>query len=153
MAKDRETFDLILWRHADAEDGYPDAARQLTGRGRHQAQAVARWLSRHLPNEYRMIVSPATRAQQTAEALSNDFETVDRLGLNAQPAEVLEAAGWDEPQGVVVIVGHQPTLGRVAALVLTGEAAEWTIKKGAAWWFRRNPEGVRLLAALPPEMV
>jgi phosphohistidine phosphatase len=153
MPKERETFDLILWRHADAEDGYPDSARELTGRGRHQAEAVARWLSRHLPRDYRLIVSPAARAQQTAEALNQEFETVDGIGLNARPEQVLEAAGWEQPHGVVVVVGHQPTLGHVAALLLTGQAEEWSIKKGAAWWFRRTPQGIRLLAAVPAEMV
>ena len=153
MAKERGSLELILWRHADAEDGHPDTARALTARGRRQADSMARWLSKRLPKDYRMIVSPATRAQQTARALSNDFETVARVGVNAEPAGVLAAAGWDDAEGTVVVVGHQPTLGRVAALLMTGAADGWTIRKGAIWWFSRNSEGVRLLAAIPPDMV
>ena len=37
-------MDLILWRHADAEDGMPDLERKLTRKGHKQAEAVARWL-------------------------------------------------------------------------------------------------------------
>ncbi|MBI5792167.1 MAG: histidine phosphatase family protein, partial [Rhodocyclales bacterium] len=38
--------------------------------------------------------------------------------------------------------GHQPTLGRVAALLLGGAEDDWTVKKGAVWWFsNRTREG------------
>ena len=37
-------MELILWRHAEAEDGSPDAARKLTAKGEKQAQKLARWL-------------------------------------------------------------------------------------------------------------
>ena len=63
------TMDLILWRHAEAEDGSPDAKRKLTPRGRKQAKQVARWLKQRLPADARILVSPAIRAMQTAEAL------------------------------------------------------------------------------------
>jgi phosphohistidine phosphatase len=114
---------------------------------------MARWLSKRLPRHYRLLVSPAARAQQTARALCEDFETVSQLGAGADPAGVLATAGWDDAEGTVVLVGHQPTLGRVAALLMSGEAADWTIRKGAIWWLSRSSEGVRLLAALPPDMV
>ena len=42
----------------------------------------------------------------------------------------------------VLVVGHQPTLGQVAALVLTGQPLPWAVKKGAVWWLRtRDREG------------
>ena len=93
MAKERGSLDVILWRHADAEDGHPDAARALTARGRRQADSMGRWLSKRLPKDYRMIVSPATRAQQTAQALSNDFETVAGVGVDGDPPGVLAPGG------------------------------------------------------------
>jgi len=62
-------MDLILWRHADAEEGAPDLARKLTPKGERQAARVAAWLREHLPENYRLLASPAVRAQQTAEAL------------------------------------------------------------------------------------
>ncbi|MGH8631487.1 MAG: histidine phosphatase family protein, partial [Burkholderiales bacterium] len=52
-------------------------------------------------------------------------------------AEVLEAAGWPGAEGSVVLVGHQPTFGRVAAFLLAGVEAEWDIAKGGLWWINR----------------
>src|SRR6266480_1553202 len=54
--------------------------------------------------------------------------------------------------GVVLIVGHQPTLGRVAAVLLSGAEADWDIGKGALWWIRHSSGETRLLAAIDPEL-
>src|SRR5674476_1390644 len=62
-------MDLILWRHAEAEDGTPDHARELTAKGIKQAGKVAAFLHQHLPQDHRILVSPATRTQQTVAAL------------------------------------------------------------------------------------
>ena len=63
------TMDLLLWRHAEAEDGEDDMKRRLTERGHKQARAMAAWIRKHQPKDLRIIVSPAVRTQQTAEAL------------------------------------------------------------------------------------
>jgi phosphohistidine phosphatase len=63
-------MELILWRHAEAEIGEPDLGRKLTPRGEKQARRVAEWLHAQLPDSARILVSPATRAQQTAKALA-----------------------------------------------------------------------------------
>ena len=55
-------MDLLLWRHAEAEDGFPDAERRLTARGEQQAQRMAAWIKAHAPKNLRIIVSPATRS-------------------------------------------------------------------------------------------
>jgi len=150
-------MDLILWRHAEAEDGTPDSGRQLTEKGRRQAAAVAKWLGRRLPKDVRVISSPAKRCQQTAQALADDFEEVAAVGVGASAAELLSTVGWPNAKGAVVVVGHQPTLGRVAALLLSGEEADWSVKKGAAWWLssrvRQDETQVVLRAVLAPELV
>jgi phosphohistidine phosphatase len=128
-------LDLILWRHADAEDGMLDDARKLTAKGEKQAQQVGRWLKFHLPEGARILVSPAKRAQQTAIALGLEFETTRELGTGASVISVMAAAGWPNAKGAVVVVGHQPTLGRIAAALLSGDEADWSIKKGSVWWF------------------
>lgn len=128
-------MDLILWRHADAEDGVQDDARKLTAKGEKQAQQVGRWLKSHLPEGARILVSPAKRAQQTASALDREFETAREVGTGASVISVMAAAGWPNAQGAVVVVGHQPTLGRTAAALLSGVEADWSIKKGCVWWF------------------
>jgi phosphohistidine phosphatase len=150
-------MDLILWRHAEAEDGSPDSARELTPKGHKQAAEVAQWLERHLPKETRILVSPAVRARQTAEALTSDFKTIAEIAPGAPYQAVLSAAGWPKHKGAVMVVGHQPTLGHVAAWLIAGEAAEWNIKKAAIWWLtyrEREDQGqVVLRAVMSPELV
>lgn len=150
-------MDLILWRHAEAEDGTPDAKRRLTERGRKQAKQVARWLAKRLPAEARILASPAARAVQTAEALGRPFEELAKLGTGASAASLLGAVGWPHAGGTIVVVGHQPTLGRAAALLLTGDAADWSVRKGALWWFtrrlRNGAEETVLRAVIAPDLV
>jgi phosphohistidine phosphatase len=150
-------MELILWRHAEAEDGVPDAGRALTRKGRKQAAALAVWLKEHLPRQARILVSPATRAQQTAAALELPFVTTREIGVGATVGELLRAAGWPDAGGAAVVVGHQPTLGRVAAVLLAGAEADWSIKKGAVWWFThrvRDGDGqVVLRAVIGPDLL
>jgi phosphohistidine phosphatase len=136
-------MDLILWRHAEAEEGLNDHDRRLTSKGIKQAQKMADWLRAHLPEDTRILVSPARRTQQTVKPLGMKFETVDAVGVGASTAAVLAAAGWPEAKGAVLVVGHQPTLGEVASLLLCGDdGMSLSVKKGAVWWFsRRSREG------------
>jgi len=127
-------MELILWRHAEALDTVPDASRKLSARGEKQAKQMAAWLKSRLPKNTRILVSPATRCQQTAQALELEFETSRLLSTDASVADLIAATEWPTGSGAVLVVGHQPTLGRVAALLLSGEEAEWSVKKGAVWW-------------------
>jgi phosphohistidine phosphatase len=148
--------DLILWRHAEAEDGVPDNTRELTAKGEKQASRMAAWLKSRLPRETKVLTSPATRAIRTASYLVDEPEVVRALDVGATPAAVLAAAGWPE-NGSVVVVGHQPTLGRVAAFLLSGEEADWVIKKGAIWWFTNRVRGGEaqtvLRAVMAPDLL
>lgn len=150
-------MDLILWRHAEAEPGEPDLDRRLTAKGIKQAARVAAWLERHLPDRCRVLVSPAQRAQQTALALGRKFKTNPGLAPGASAASILAAANWPDSREAVLIVGHQPTLGEVASLLLAGEEAGWSIRKGAIWWLsdrdREGSDAVRLRVAIGPEFV
>ncbi|CAH1903945.1 Histidine phosphatase family protein [Candidatus Nitrotoga sp. HW29] len=144
-------MDLILWRHADAEDGIPDDARKLTAKGEKQARQIGQWLKSHLPKGTRILVSPAKRAHQTASALGLEFEITRQVGTGASVKSVMEAAGWPNAQGAVIVVGHQPTLGRIAATLLSGIEAEWSIKKSEVWWFSNrlhNDETQTILRAV-----
>ena len=134
-------MELILWRHADAIDSAPDLARKLTAKGEKQARDMARWLQPRLPARTRVIVSPAERALQTAKALTHDFETLRDLSPGASPTAVLAAAGWPDHAGAVLVVGHQPTLGMVAAMLIAGEPMPWSIRKGAVWWLSHRVRG------------
>jgi phosphohistidine phosphatase len=137
-------MDLILWRHAEAEDGSPDLARELTPLGRAQAARMSAWMHAHLPAGFRLLASPAVRAQQTAQALATPVKTVAALAPGAAVSTILAAAGWPEGTGAAVVVGHQPDLGRTAAFLVSGGDAEWRIDKGALWWIAgRRPAFVR----------
>ncbi|HYU69177.1 MAG TPA: histidine phosphatase family protein [Burkholderiales bacterium] len=145
-------MELILWRHAEAEDGSPDSARKLTEHGREQALRVAAWLRPRLPGNCEVLVSPAARAQQTAQALGVAFVMSPAVGTDAVADDVISAVGWPASSQATLIVGHQPTLGRVAALLLSGAAADWDIGKGALWWIRHSGGETRLFAAIDPEL-
>lgn len=150
-------MDLILWRHADAEDGVPDASRKLTAKGEKQAQLMGQWLKANLPDKFRVLASPAKRAQQTAQALAKTFETVKSIEPGADAMAVLAAAGWPDAKGAVVVVGHQPTLARVAAFLLSGTEADWHMKKGSVWWLsnrkRQDESQTVLRVMMSPEFL
>ncbi|SFW33222.1 histidine phosphatase family protein [Nitrosovibrio sp. Nv17] len=151
-------MELILWRHAEAEEGVPDITRRLTDRGLKQARAMAGWLNPRLPKNVHIIVSPATRTQQTAAALGCDFETVKALAPGASADAVLDAAGWPNAEEAVVVVGHQPTLGEVISLVMSGEESRGcSVRKGAVWWLssrkREGAASVVLRASIAPDML
>ena len=150
-------MDLILWRHADAEDGVPDSSRKLTAKGEKQAQQMGQWLKARLPEKFKLIASPAKRAQQTAQALSKTFDTDKTISPGADAISVLTASGWPGAKGAVVVVGHQPTLARVAAFLLAGEEADWSMKKGSIWWIsnrtRQDETQTILRVMMTPEFI
>lgn len=147
-------MDLILWRHAEAEEGSDDLARALTRRGQQQASHMAAWLRLRLPRDYRLLASEAIRSQQTAAFLAKSYEVLPALNPDADVDSVLAAVGWPEGEGTVVLVGHQPYIGRIAARLLAGEPQLWSVKKGAVWWLqhraRHGIEQVRLKVMMTP---
>ncbi len=139
-------MDLILWRHAEAvgeNEAEDDLERALTPKGERQAERMAEWLNRRLAHSTRILASPAVRCQQTAKALGRKVRTIADLAPGASVETVLRAARWPDASEPVLIVGHQPVLGYVASLAMTGSAQPWAVKKGAAWWLRcRARDGV-----------
>jgi phosphohistidine phosphatase len=128
-------MELILWRHADAEDGLADMRRALTDKGRKQALKVAKWLRPRMEGQWEILVSPAVRARQTADALDLEYDVRLALGTSASEDVLVREADWPRNERNVIIVGHQPTLGRLATRLLTGHHGDLTVKKGAVWWF------------------
>lgn len=151
-------MDLILWRHAEAEDFAPggDSKRPLTRRGIKQAQKMAQWLSPRLPEHCRILVSPAVRTQQTAAALDRAFETEPALAVGASVEDVLRIAGWSSGHGCALIIGHQPTLGMVGSRLLHAHDDGLSLRKGAILWIECRADAGRnnvLRAALTPDLV
>jgi phosphohistidine phosphatase len=154
-------MDLILWRHAEAEEGAEgggdDLARPLTARGEKQAARMAAWLDRQLPDGLRVLASPARRTEQTAQALGRKFKLRAELLPGGTPAELLELAQWPKARGAVLVVGHQPVLGQTAAQLLGMDAADCSIRKGAVWWLRQRQRmdhsQTVLMAVLAPDFL
>jgi phosphohistidine phosphatase len=152
-------MDLILWRHAEAEDGLsgaPDAGRELTAKGRKQAMKMAGWLERNLPSGCRILCSPARRTVQTADALGRKFRIHADLGTDGAPQRMLQLANWPLARDPVLLVGHQPALGRRAALLIHGVEADWSVRKGGVWWLasreRKGLQQVYLKAVMTPDL-
>ena len=153
-------MDLILWRHADAEDGdesIEDMNRVLTPRGVKQAARVAGWLDRQLPEGTRVLSSPARRCEQTAMALGRKYKVRPELGPEASSDQLLEAAQWPHSKHAVLIVGHQPMLGETIALLLPFEHPACPVRKGMTCWLLHERTGqhrsTSATAVQSPEML
>lgn len=153
-------MDLVLWRHAEAEDEtaeVPDLDRALTSRGAKQAARVAAWLDRQLPESTRIYSSPARRTEQTVAALGRKYKLRPELAPGASVQQVLDVARWPSASGTVLVVGHQPTLGHVIAELVGLPEPELSVRKGAVWWLRcRERDGRQqaiVVAVQAPETV
>jgi phosphohistidine phosphatase len=153
-------MDLILWRHAEAQDeveGLDDLDRVLTSRGEKQAARVGAWLDRHLPEGTRVLSSPALRCEQTALALGRKFKTRAELAPGAGVATLLQVAQWPDARQAVLLVGHQPVLGETIAQLLGLPSNGCAVRRGAVWWLRSRErdghEQTTVWAVQSPESV
>ncbi|MGM8063083.1 SixA phosphatase family protein [Vogesella indigofera] len=150
-------MDLILWRHAEAEEGSDDMQRALTRRGQKQASAMATWLRKQLPDDFALLASEALRSQQTAALFAKSYEVVPALNPDASVEQVLSAIDWPRSGKTIVLVGHQPYIGRLAATLMSEQPLLWSVKKGAIWWLshreRHGIEQIRLKAMMTPAML
>ena len=118
---------LFLVRHGLAEDVGPDgtdAARRLTAEGRKRIHAAALGLRGRGVRPDVLLTSPVTRALETAlilgEVLEQSPQSVAALQTGSSPQAVVRALAAFEASGRVLVVGHEPTLSEVVALLLTG---------------------------------
>ena len=143
-------MDLILWRHAEAEDltethadPAADLQRSLTPRGEKQAARMAAWLDRQLPEGTRIFVSPARRCEQTAMALNRKFKLRQELAPDGSPSALLTLVQWPLAKTPTLIIGHQPVLGQTIAQLMGLMESDCPVKKGVVWWLRnREREGL-----------
>jgi len=150
-------MELILWRHAEAEDptSKGDLARELTKKGRRQAEEMAAWLRPRLEGEWRVLSSPAARAVQTVTPLGFDYEIRPALDPVHSAQDLLREVGWPDGDNVIA-VGHNPTFGEAAAQLMGGDESEVNFRKGAVWWFATRERDGRtetlLKVVMTPEM-
>jgi phosphohistidine phosphatase len=143
--------DLYLVRHApafpkDFDRWRHDGKRPLTPEGEEEFRLAARGLARMVPQVDVMLSSPARRAWQTAELLSEldswpapePLPVVAASRRRASPEKATLALG-DYPEAkYVAVVGHRPRLQELAAYLLTGEedGLEIKIRKGGVMCIR-----------------
>lgn len=113
---------LYLVRHAEAAPGEPDELRALTPEGRRVARALGEQLVVDGVEPDAILSSPLLRARETAAELGRATGVSpaadERLGFGATAAGVLAVAeGLGE---TVVVVGHQPDCGKIAAALGDG---------------------------------
>jgi phosphohistidine phosphatase len=110
---------LLIVRHAEAAPGTPDELRSLTPAGRQQARDLGARLRDDGLVPDAVLSSPLLRARETAQALAlGEPEPDERLAPGATAEQVRAAvAGRGE---TVLVVGHQPDCGRVAATLGDG---------------------------------
>jgi len=127
MTAERTGLDLVLVRHADAGDpaawSGPDAARPLSGKGRKQAQRLARFLREIGLEPDAIITSPKSRADETAAAIAEGLGIDEGFGLSELSAVVREGS-YRRP----ILVGHDPDFSELVELLV---GASIPLRKGA----------------------
>jgi phosphohistidine phosphatase len=113
---------LFIVRHAEAADGEPDELRPLTAGGRLTARQLGERLAAEGIRPDAVLTSPLLRARETGAELARpaglEPEPDERLAPGATTeCDTAAAAGRGE---TVVVVGHQPDCGRIAAELAGG---------------------------------
>lgn len=132
---------LLLIRHAIAEErgaAWPDDdQRPLSRDGIRKWKRAARGLARIVPSVDLLVTSPLTRCFQTAEILaraltpSPKVQMFDALRPDTRPGALVTALRTRAPKGTVAMVGHEPMLSELAALLLHLQGP-LEFRKGAA---------------------
>ncbi len=125
--------ELILLRHAEAvpiEAGGDDRQRALSARGEAEAQAAGRWLAAHGGRPDRVLCSPTRRTEQTARLALAAIEAAPAPQMaaeihDASPGELLALLDQHADAGTVMLVGHNPGIERLVALLVEGRSDDF----------------------------
>jgi phosphohistidine phosphatase len=125
-----QSFELILLRHAHAEPPAPgqhDRERALSMRGLAEARDAAAWLATQTA-PVRAVCSPARRTRQTAEQVLERIGPVELVEesriYEAQPRDLFEVIEAHRDAGRLLLVGHNPGLESLVALLATGQSGD-----------------------------
>jgi phosphohistidine phosphatase SixA len=124
--------ELLLLRHAEAGSAGPgtrDIDRYLSPHGEAQARAAGTWLAGRLAAPHVVLCSPARRARMTFDAVGECLALpmprfLDAI-YDATPGDLLtllEAHAADA--GRTLLVGHNPGLEQLLALLTEGRSAQ-----------------------------
>lgn len=119
--------EIVILRHAQAQPpatGQADAARELSEHGRAEAAAVRRWFSEHGLQFDAVLCSPAIRARQTLDAVIGEGAANARIEpriYEATPGTLIDVLDTVRV-GRVLLVGHNPGLEQLVALLTEGRS-------------------------------
>jgi phosphohistidine phosphatase len=140
--------ELILLRHAHAEPASPgqaDLDRPLSPEGLAEAEAAGRWLAEQKLVPDCVLCSPSRRTRETMEAVLAAVGYVDqRLDqriYDATSGTLAELADQHRDTDRLLLVGHNPGLEHLAALMHSGQSGD----------YRGMPPGGVVVLSLPAE--
>lgn len=159
-----EINEILLLRHGIAEErqpGLPDYGRALTESGRVRTRAVAERLVAMDLACQGICTSPLVRARQTAEiALESglllaggEFEIEDCLVPGADSWSLIQRLGQQSPPSRWLLVGHEPDLGDLAALLIGAQLGSIPLKKAGIALLRIAPGPAQLRLLLGPKQI
>ena len=146
-----------LVRHGEARPGPDDAARPLTPEGREAVEGMARRLAALGVEVAEIRHSGLVRARETAEILARRLRppggAVPVEGLAPGDDPRVARAALEGPPAPLMLVGHLPHLGRLAAALVLGSATREVVRfqPGSAVCLVRAGDGWAVEWALPPE--
>ena len=125
--------ELILLRHAEAQPAPPggeDVVRRLSGRGEQEARAAGTWLQKHGKRPDRVLCSPSERTCATADLALSELEHAPAMQTaaeiyNATPGELLALLDQHGDANTVMLVGHNPGIERLVALLVEGRSEDF----------------------------
>lgn len=139
---------LYVMRHAEAveaTDTLQDEWRYLTEKGRAAAKQCVASIAKYGPKPRLTITSPLTRAVQTAEIAAekacrkNVVVASELLLPGADISELVKQLKEQMDVKRIMLVGHEPQLGRLVATLLGREKAAIALKKGACVTLKLEP--------------
>jgi phosphohistidine phosphatase len=153
---------LFVIRHAIAEDPQPgrdDADRELTELGKTKLRRVVRGLRTLDIELVHVLTSTKKRAAQTAKLLEPIAKSPPiATDLLAQPPTPELLALIAEGKAATGVVGHEPWLGELVALLAFGDAKRGdalVIKKAGVVWLEGTVAegGMQIRAVMPPRLL
>ena len=133
-------MELYLFRHGiadDAQPGGPDSARELTDEGRKKVADVVKLARKADVRPSLIVSSPYARARQTARIAAEELEyrghvlPFESLVPHGSPEQVWQDVRDHADEAAVLLAGHEPLLGRLAAYLLNAPSLRVEMKKSA----------------------
>lgn len=138
--------ELILLRHAHATSaaaGEADSERRLSDTGEAEADAAGAWLRQHHARPALVLCSPSQRTRQTTERVLKQLGYSDtrfepRI-YEASPGDLLAVLDEHGDAGQVLLVGHNPGMELLVALLATGQSGDFRgMPPAGVAWFELN---------------